>query len=85
MAIDSSGLATVAYMRRTSSTARSLAVRSCPIGSPLGDEQILAQVDDSNGGHNAWFQAAVAASGRTTLVVWAPLGGGLMAFTHTGS
>jgi hypothetical protein len=84
MAIDASGQATVAYMRRTSSTTRSLAVRTGPIGSPLGDEQILAQAEDPHGGHNIWFQAAVAASGRTTLVVWAtPLGGGLIAFTST--
>ncbi len=85
MAIDSSGLATVAYMRRTSTTTRSLVVRSGPIGAPLSDEQILAQAEDSQSSHNFWWQAAVASSGRTTLVVWAPLGGGLMAFTHTGS
>ncbi|HEX6620714.1 MAG TPA: hypothetical protein VF024_13695 [Solirubrobacteraceae bacterium] len=86
MAIDSSGLATVAYMRRTSSTTRSLAVRTGPIGAPLGDEQILAQAEDRHNAHNAWWQAAVASSGRTTLVVWAtPVGGKLIAFTSTGS
>ena len=85
MAIDASGLATVAYMRRTSTTTRSLAVRTGPIGAPLGDEQILAQAEDSQSSHNFWWQAAVASSGRTTLVVWAPLGAGLMAFTSTGS
>ena len=85
MAIDASGLATVVYMRRTSTTTRSLVVRTGPIGAPLGDEQILAQAEDSQSSHNFWWQAAVASSGRTTLVVWAPLGGGLMAFTSTGS
>ena len=86
MAIDSSGLATVAYMRRTSTTTRSLVVRTGPIGAPFGDEQVLAQAEDPHNAANAWWQAAVASSGHTTLVVWAtPMGGGLIAFTSTGS
>jgi hypothetical protein len=84
IAIDAGGQATVAYMRRTSTTARALAVRTGPVGGEVGAEQILAGAEDPLDAHNFWWQAAVAASGRTTLVVWSQLGTGLVAFTSVG-
>jgi hypothetical protein len=83
MAIDARGVATVAYMRRTSTDMRALAVRSGPLGSPLGPERILATQADSSDAHNFWWQAAVASSGRTTLVVWSRLGAGLVLYSRT--
>jgi hypothetical protein len=83
MAVDANGTATVAYMRRTSATARTLVVRSGPVGTALGAEQVLDAATDPRDGHNFWWQAAVATSGRTTLIVWSRLGTGLVAFSRT--
>ena len=83
---DASGTATVAYARRGDGGARTLIVRSGPAGAPLGDELALATTTDplAADAHNVWSQAAAAASGTTTLVVWpAGIGRGLVAYVRT--
>jgi hypothetical protein len=83
MAIDANGIATVAYMRRATDTTHALVVRNGPVGTALGAEEILTTQIGSRDVHNYWWQAAVAASGRTTLVVWSRFGAGLVVFSRT--
>jgi hypothetical protein len=83
MAVDARGIATVAYMRPTTATTRTLVVRSGPIGTALGAEQVLDERAGTAAAHPFWYRAAVATSGRTTLIVWSPPGARMVAFSRT--
>ncbi|HEV7805319.1 MAG TPA: hypothetical protein VGO80_05860 [Solirubrobacteraceae bacterium] len=78
---------TAAYMRQSAATTRSLLVRTPAWGiAAAGPEQVLAQYEEPVGQlPQHWSQAAVAAAGATTVIVWARGGRPLVAFSRTAA